>query len=86
MFVPLLISIVLFPIIYYVIKFISKKRGKEKVNKGMVLLITFAIVNILWILAFIASLFIDSGVGGEVAFFFIGIPLLIIVLGLFIAG
>lgn len=82
----LILSYILFPVIYYLLKLVARLRGKKKPDGGSVLIATFVIVNIAWIGAFIFQFLSIGGVEGEVLFFFLGIPILIILLGLFIAA
>lgn len=82
MIAPLILSIVLWPIIYYILKVIAKKRGKKSPNKSMVLIYSFILINILWIMSFVASFFVGGDIASEVTFVFIGIPILIIIFGL----
>lgn len=82
----LIISYLLFPIVYFILKFVARLRNKKKPDSGSVLMATFVIVNIIWIGAFILQFVSIGGVAGEVAFFFIGIPILIIIFGLFIGA
>ena len=82
----LIISYLLFPIIYYIVKIVARLRNKKKPNSGSVLIATFVIVNIVWIGGFLLQFVSIGGGAGEVAFFFIGIPILIILLGLFIGA
>ncbi len=82
----LILSYILFPVIYYALKLVSRIRKKKKPDSGTVLICTFLIVNIAWIGAFICQFFCIGGIGGEIAFLFIAIPTLIILLGLIIAA
>lgn len=86
MIVALILSYILFPIVYLIIKGIARLRNKKKPNSGSVLIATFVVVNIAWIGAFIMQFVSIGGVAGEVAFFFIGIPVLIIILAMFIGA
>ncbi len=56
---PIILSIVLWPIVYYIIKVIAKKRGKNSPNKSMVLIYTFMIINIFLLIYFAASGFVE---------------------------
>ncbi len=49
----LIISYLLFPIVYYILKIVARLRNKKKPNSESVLIATFVIVNIVWISAFI---------------------------------
>lgn len=86
MIAPLIISLLLSPLVYYCLKLIAKLRKKKKVDGGIVLVYTFLIVNIAWIGAFIMSFVAIGGIAGEMAFLFIGIPVLIVLFGLCIGS
>lgn len=76
-----MVTAIAFPIVYLLLRCTSKARGRRKPNKSTTLICTFLIVCILRLGAFVASFFV-TGIGGEIAFIFIGVPILLVLFAL----
>ena len=81
----MVIIIATFIVSFIVYSFLKLRSKKKRPNFSKIVAYTFVIVIILWILAFICSFFIGTGIGGEVAFVFIGIPILLVLLAILMA-